>query len=84
MATRNELINEMLKKMFEYASITPPYDDLRSTKDKWQSVYSMPQDAKIKWLNWGAGFLKQRFGVDGERAKDEMEMMDTMYGLKTY
>lgn len=84
MATRNEIINELLIKMFEYAGITPPYQDLKSTKDQWRNSYMMHQEAKIKWLNWCKSVLQERLGVAPDRCEFEAMALDLTYGLKTY
>jgi len=84
MDKRTEIINELLKKMFEFSGNYPPYENLRETQNQWRGMYSMPQDAKIKWLNWGTGYLQKEMGLSQSRAQMEMQMLDQMWGLKTY
>lgn len=84
MANRNEMIEELLQKMFEFAGHNVYYSNLLENKAHWRTLYTMPQDAKVRWLNWGAGYLQKRLGLNSTRAQAEMQMLDAMYGLKTY
>ena len=84
MATRDDIINELLKKMFEFSGNWPPYENLRENKNEWHSLYSMNKEAKARWLSWGSSYLQKQLGISSSRAQMEMQMLDQMWGLKTY
>lgn len=83
--TRADIIEELLQKQFEFAGHYVYYGNkLVENHIHWRTLYTMPQDAKVRWLNWGAGFLQRELGLNQSRAQTEMQMLDVMYGLKTY
>lgn len=85
MASRKELIEQLLQKQFEFGGHYVYYgNSLIENHNHWRTLYTIPQDAKVRWLNWGAGFLQKELGLSQSRSQAEMEMLDTMYGLKTY
>lgn len=84
MNKKQQIIQELLSKMFEFAGHNAPNQNLRDTKSEWFGNYQMSKESRLEWLNWGTGFLHKELQLPKDRAKLEMEMLALTFGLKTY
>lgn len=80
---KQEVIEALLRKMFEYAGYVPPVQNLHETKSSWLNNYTMSNEAKARWINWGTSYLERELGLNRSRAQMEMQMVDLSFGLKS-
>ena len=83
MNKKDTIIEDVLKKMFEYAGQIPHYENLKESKSQWQSYLTMPMENKKRWIAWGTNYLQTELGISHSRAEFEMKALDMVYGLKT-
>lgn len=84
MNKKDEIIENVLQKMFEYAGQSIHYENLKESKSQWQPYFTIPKENKEKWLEWGTKYLAKELNLPQSRAKFEMDTLDKVFGLKTY
>lgn len=59
--TRNEIIaRDIINQMFIIAGHQVSYDDIIGRKDAWYTQWTMTEDQRQEWIQWGIKYLKRK------------------------
>jgi hypothetical protein len=78
----NQLIEDVINKMFELAGHSLKYEDVVGRKDNWFQEYTMTQEQNEEWRNWGTTYLRKKKRWPKHIAEREMAFIDLYCGLK--
>lgn len=77
-----QLVPDMINKMFEIACHDVTYDDVKDRKDDWYQAWTMTEAQYDEWKKWGKKYLQKNFRMYSSMAERQMEMIGLMWGLK--
>ena len=72
---------DIIDQMFIIAGHDLRYDDVVGRKDNWFQQYTMTEDQRKEWIDWGIKYLKKKRYYK-KIAEREMAWIDLFYGLK--
>ena len=72
---------DIIDQMFIIAGHDLRYDDVVGRKDNWFQQYTMTEDQRKEWIDWGIKYLKKKRYYK-KIAEREMDWIDLFYGLK--
>jgi len=72
---------DIIDQMFIIAGHDLRYDDIVGRKDNWFQQYTMTEDQRKEWIDWGIKYLKKKRYYK-KIAEREMAWIDLFYGLK--
>ena len=82
MYKKQEILVELINKMFELSGHSLKYEDVVGRQDNWFQQYTMTQDQNDEWRKWGAKYLRKKKRWTKGMAEREMAMVDLYCGLK--
>ena len=82
MKKKQEILVELIDKMFELAGHAARYEDIVGRQDNWFQQYTMTEDQNKEWQKWGMKYLQKKKRWTKEMAEREMVMIDLYCGLK--
>ena len=82
-AQRDEqLIPDLINKMFEIAGHQVTYEDIKDRKDAWYAQWTITEQQYDEWKLWGKKYLMKNLRMYAKRAEREMGWAGLMWGLK--
>lgn len=82
MKQKTEVIKEIIDQMFIIAGHPEVgYDDVVGRKDEWYLQWSMTEDQRKEWMEWGVKLLRKRKRWSKKIAESEMAYIDLYCGL---
>ena len=82
MSKKQEILVELINKMFEISGHAMKYEDVVNRQDNWFQQYTMTQDQNDEWRKWGVEYLRKKKRWTKKMAEREMAMVDLYCGLK--
>ena len=79
---KEQLLIDLLNKMFEIAGHQVTFDDIKDRKDDWYAQWTMTETQYDEWQKWGVKEIKKKLKMTGDFAKRQMAMIGLNYGLK--
>ena len=76
------LVPDMINKMFEIAGHAVTYKDIKDRKDDWYTEWTMTVAQYDEWKAWGKKYLQTKLRMYAKMAERQMEMIGLMWGLK--
>lgn len=77
-----QMVVDMINKMFEIAGHEVTYDDIKDRKDNWFHQWTMTEAQYDEWKVWGKKYLQTKLRMYAKMAERQMEMIGLMWGLK--
>lgn len=74
---------ELIDQMFIIAGHQVGYDDIIGRKDDWYTQWTMTEDQRKNWIDWGTKYLMKKKRYSKKLAEREMAFLDLYCGLKT-
>ncbi len=82
MIKKQEILVELINKMFELSGHNMKYEDVVGRQDDWFQQYTMTEDQNKEWQKWGIEYLRKKKRWTKKMAEREMAMVDLYCGLK--
>jgi hypothetical protein len=83
MVSKNEqIVKDLINKMFEIAGHNVTYNDVINRKDDWYLHWTMTEEQNNEWLKWGKEYLKKKLKTSKYFIEKEMGWANMMWGLK--
>ena len=79
---QDQLLVDLINKMFEIAGHSVTYSDVINRTDDWFNDWTMTMAQREEWMKWGKKLLMKKFYMYASRAEKEMEWAGLMWGLK--
>jgi hypothetical protein len=79
---RDNLIIEILNKMFEFAGHKVTFEDIKDRQDAWYNDWTITEDQYDKWKEWGTKQIKKKLKYTDVYADRQMSMIGSNWGLK--
>lgn len=79
---QDQLLVDLVNKMFEIAGHQVTYDDVKDRKDDWFNEWTMTIPQREEWVKWGKKLLMKKFYMYARRAEKEMMWAGLQWGLK--
>lgn len=79
---KEQLLIDILNKMFEIAGHQVTFEDIKDRKDDWYSQWTMTEAQYDEWQKWGTKEIKKKLKMTDDYAKRQMAMIGLNYGLK--
>ena len=79
---KEQLLIDLLNKMFEIAGHNVTFEDIKDRKDDWYAQWTMTETQYDEWQNWGVKEIKKKMKMTEDFAKRQMAMVGLNYGLK--
>ena len=76
------LVPDMINKMFEIAGHAVTYEDIKDRKDDWYVQWTMTVAQNDEWKAWGKKYLAKNLKLNTKYAERQMAMISLMWGLK--
>jgi len=77
-----QMVPDMINKMFEIAGHQVAYDDVIDRKDDWFCQWTMTEQQYDEWKLWGKKYLMKNLRMYAKMAERQMAMIGLMWGLK--
>ena len=77
-----QMVPDMINKMFEIAGHRVTYDDIKDRKDAWYAQWTMTEQQYDEWELWGKKYLMKNLRMYAKMAERQMSMVGLMWGLK--
>ena len=77
-----QLVVDLINKMFEISGHEVTYEDIKDRKDDWYTQWTMTMEQSDEWNEWGVTEIRKRFRYNKKWAEKEMGMIILMWGLK--
>jgi hypothetical protein len=82
MSKKQEILVELINKMFELSGHAMKYEDIVGRQDDWFQQYTMTEEQNKEWQKWGIEYLRKKKRWTKKMAEREMAMVDLYCGLK--
>ena len=78
----NQLLKELIDKMFEIAGHPLKFEDVEGRKDNWFQQYTMTEAQNKEWRDWGIKLIMKKRRYNKFLADREIRWLDLYCGLK--
>jgi len=82
MKQKTSLAEDLINQMFIIAGHKVSYDDVVDRKDDWYCQWTMTDDQRKEWINWGVAYIRKKKRWSKKLAEREMAFLDLYCGLK--
>jgi hypothetical protein len=82
MKQRTNLAEDLINQMFIIAGHQVSYNDILDRKDDWYCQWTMTDDQRKEWIDWGIAYLRKKKRWPKKLAEREMAFLDLYCGLK--
>jgi hypothetical protein len=79
---KEQLLIDIINKMFEIAGHNVTFEDIKDRKDAWYSEWTINETKYDEWQKWGVKEIKKKMKMTEDFAKRQMAMIGLNYGLK--
>jgi hypothetical protein len=73
---------DIIDQMFIIAGHQVGYDDIVDRKDDWYCQWTMTEDQRKEWIDWGVAYIRKKKRWPKNLAEREMAYLDLYCGLK--
>jgi hypothetical protein len=80
--TDQEIIKEIVDKMFSIAGHNVTYEDVLGRKDQWYYDWDMTPEQEQQWMDWMVDLFQKEKGLSKEYARRSAAMYNLMWGLR--
>lgn len=80
--TDQEIIKEIVDKMFSIAGHNVTYEDVLGRKDQWYYDWDMTPEQEQQWMDWMVDFFQKERGLTKKYAERSASMYNLMWGLR--
>jgi hypothetical protein len=80
--TDEEIIEDIINRMFEIAGYSISYEDIINRNDNWYQQYTMTEEQDKAWRDWVTNYLKKECKHPTKIAERSASMYSLMWGLK--
>ena len=77
-----QAVKDLINQMCIIAGHQVTYENIAGRTDAWFTDWTMTEAQNEEWKNWGIKYLKTRLKMNTYFAKQEMAMINLMWGLK--
>ena len=82
MKQRTNLAEDLINQMFIIAGHQVSYNDILDRKDDWYCQWTMTDDQRKEWIDWGVAYIRKKKRWPKKLAEREMAFLDLYCGLK--
>jgi len=82
MKRNDNLIQIIIDQMFIIAGHNVSYNDIIGRKDDWYCQWTMTDDQRKEWIDWGVTYIRKKKRWSKKLAEREMAFLDLYCGLK--
>jgi hypothetical protein len=79
---KEQVIIDLVNKMFEIAGHTVTFEDIKDRKDNWFQQWTMTTEQNDRWKLWGKKYLIKNLRMNAKSAEKEMMWISLQWGLK--
>jgi hypothetical protein len=79
---REQVLIDLINKMFEIAGHKVTYDDIAGRTDQWYTEWTMTMAQSEEWIKWGERHLKKTLRISAKQAERNMHWANLQWGLK--
>lgn len=79
---REQVLIDLINKMFEIAGHEVTYDDIVGRTDQWYTEWTMTMAQAEEWRKWGKQHLIKTLRISAKQAEHEMMWANLQWGLK--
>jgi len=79
---KEQVIIDLVNKMFEIAGHTVTFEDIKYRKDNWFQEWTMTTEQNDQWKLWGKKYLIKNLRMNAKKAENEMIWISLQWGLK--
>jgi len=79
---KEQIIIDLVNKMFEIAGHTVTFEDIKDRKDNWFQEWTMTTEQNDQWKLWGKKYLIKNLRMNAKSAEKEMMWASLQWGLK--
>ena len=83
MTQKTNHIKDVIDQMFIIAGHQVGYDDIIGRKDNWYQQWTMTEDQRKEWIDWGIQYFRKKKRWNKKIAEREMAFIDLYCGLKS-
>lgn len=84
MKQKTNIAKDLIDQMFIIAGYPDVgYDDVIGRKDNWYQQWTMTEDQRKEWIEWGVNYIRKKKRRSKHLAQREMAFIDLYCGLKT-
>lgn len=84
MKAKTNIVKDIIDQMFIIAGYPEVgYDDIINRKDEWYLQWTMTEEQRQEWINWGVSYFRKKKRWNKKTAEREMAFIDLYCGLKT-
>jgi hypothetical protein len=80
--TDQEIIKEIVDKMFSIAGHNVTYEDVLGRKDQWYNDWDMTPEQEQQWMDWMINLFQKERRLTKKYAQRSASMYNLMWGLK--
>lgn len=80
--TKEEIVRDVINRMFEIAGYDTCYEDIVGRKDDWYMRWTMTEEQGEIWKQWMKEYFINECKMVPKIAEREAAMCDLMWGLK--
>jgi len=82
MKQKTDAVKDIIDQMFIIAGHPEVgYDDIIGRKDEWYLQWSMTEDQRKEWIDWGVAYFRKKKRWSKKLAEREMAFLDLYCGL---
>jgi len=79
---REQVLIDLINKMFEIAGHEVTYDDVVGRTDPWYTEWTMTTFQSEEWIKWGKQHLIKTLKMSAKQAERDMQWANLQWGLK--
>ena len=84
MSQKSNHIKDLIDQMFIIAGYPEVgYDDIIGRKDNWYQQWTMTEEQRKEWMDWGVAYFRKKKRWNKKTAEREMAYIDLYCGLKS-
>jgi len=80
--TNEEIVRDVINRMFEIAGYDICFEDIAGRKDEWYTQWTMTEEQSEIWQQWMKEYFKKECKMVPKIAEREASMFNLMWGLK--
>lgn len=80
--TQEEIVRDVINRMFEIAGYDTCYEDIAGRKDDWYMQWTMTEEQGEIWKQWMKEYFINECKMFPKIAEREAAMINLMWGLK--
>ena len=82
MTKEEQILEDLINKMFELAGHDVTYDVIKDREDAWYTDWTMTVEQHEQWIKWGTDYIKKNLRLRKIAAEKTMSWFALNYGLK--